>query len=198
MAASFGERPANGRLLLGIGVSLAVHLLLVLGYRGLGPAAPVFAPDEPMAIAVTIRPPPPPEPDPPRAVAPPPAPAVAAPTRTVRAAPPKKVIAVPARPKQEAAADPFVVQQPDTPAEDTPRFDMEAARRIARENAHLRDPGKEGSALAQFPEAPLQTESKLARGISRAKRANCKDGIPGVLLAPLYLMMDKKDSGCKW
>ena len=75
---------------------------------------------------------------------------------------------------------------------------MEAARRIARANAHLRDPGKEGTALAQFPEEPLQTESKLARAISKAKRPNCKDGIPGGLLAPLYLMMDKKNSGCKW
>ncbi|MBQ5949869.1 hypothetical protein [Massilia sp. ST3] len=196
MAASFGDRPANGRLLLGIGVSLAVHLLLVLGYRGLGLGAPVFAPDEPMAIAVTIRPPPPPEP--PQAVVVAPQAAAAAPTRTARAAPPKKVIAVPPKPEQEPAADPFVVQQPDTTAGDTPKFDMETARRIARENAHLRDPSKEGTALAQFPEEPLQTESKLARGISRAKRANCKDGIPGGLLAPLYLMMDKKDSGCKW
>ena len=95
-------------------------------------------------------------------------------------------------------ADSFVVEQKETPPEETPRFDMEAARRIARANAHLRDPGKEGTALAQFPEEPLQTESKLASAISKAKRPNCKDGIPGGLLAPLYLMMDKKNSGCKW
>ena len=193
-AASTSARPENGRLLLGIGVSLAVHLLFVLGYRGLGPVRSVFAPDEPTPITVTIRPPAPPPPEPPRAVAPPPRPASTAPARTVRTAPPKRVIAVPAT----SAPDPFLVQQPDTPPEETPQFDMDAARRIARQNAHLRDPGMEGTALAQFPEAPLQTESKLARGISRAKRANCKDGIPGGLLAPIYLMMDKKDSGCKW
>jgi hypothetical protein len=146
LTASYADRPAKGRLLLGIAVSLAVHLLFVLGYRGLGPAAPMFAPDDPRPIAVTIRPLPPPE----------------------------------------------------TPPEEAPKFDMEAARRIARENAHLRDPGKEGTALSQFPEEPLQTESKLARAIGKAKRRNCKDGIPGGLLAPLYLMMDKKNSGCKW
>ena len=190
--ASYAGHPANGRLLLGIAVSLAVHLLFVLGYRGLGPAAPVFAPDEPAPIAVTIRPPPPPEPPP--SLAPPQTPAVPKPARST---PRRKVIAVPKTPEQ-AVEDPFVVQQPETPPQETPKFDMEAARRIARENAHLRDPGKEGSALAQFPEAPLQTESKLARAIGKAKRRNCKDGIPGGLLAPLYLMMDKKNSGCKW
>ena len=190
LTASYADRPANGRLLLGIAVSLAVHLLLVLGYRGRGPA-PVFTPDAPTPIAVTIRPPPPPEP--PQRLAPP---QTAAASRPARAAPRKKLIAVPKTP--EKAADTFVVEQPETPPEETPRFDMEAARRIARANAHLRDPGKEGTALAQFPEEPLQTESKLARAISKAKRPNCTDGIPGGLLAPLYLMMDKKNSGCKW
>lgn len=189
---TFTSSYANRRLFLGITVSLTVHLLLVLGYRGLGPAAPVFALAEPAPIAVTIRPPPPPEP--PQRLAPPQTPAASRPART---APRKKIIAVPKTPKKEAEA-PFIVQQPETPPEAPPKFDMEAARRIARENAHLRDPGKEGSALAQFPEEPLQTESKLARAISKAKRPNCKDGIPGGLLAPLYLMMDKKNSGCKW
>jgi hypothetical protein len=55
-----------------------------------------------------------------------------------------------------------------------------------------------GTALERLPPKPLETESRLARGIQAAKRANCKDGIPGGLLAPLFLMMDKKDSGCKW
>jgi hypothetical protein len=36
------------------------------------------------------------------------------------------------------------------------------------------------------------------RAIGRAKRRDCKDGIPGGLLAPLILLLDKKDSGCKW
>ena len=184
---SFTASYANRRLLLGIAVSLTLHLLFMLGYRGMGPAAPVFAPAEPAPIAVTIRPPPPPEP--PQSLAPPQTPAASRPART---APRKKIIAVPRTPKKEAEA-PFVVQQPETPPGDAPKFDMEAARRIARENAHLRAPGDEGA-----PQEPLQTESKLARAISKAKRPNCKDGIPGGLLAPLYLMMDKKNSGCKW
>ena len=40
-------------------------------------------------------------------------------------------------------------------------------------------------------------DEKLARQIQSAARPNCKDGIPGGLLAPLVLLMDKKDSGCK-
>jgi hypothetical protein len=38
----------------------------------------------------------------------------------------------------------------------------------------------------------------MARAISSAKRRDCKDGLPGGLLGPLLLLMDKKDSGCKW
>jgi hypothetical protein len=105
------------------------------------------------------------------------------------------VIAVPE--SSRAEPDPFVVQQEET-AEPAPKFDMNAARAVARANAHLRDPSKEGTALAQFPEPALQTESKLARGIREAKRPDCKDGLPGGLLAPIYLLMEKKDSGCKW
>lgn len=203
LAASVAQGPGNGRLLLGIAVSLAVHALFVLAYRGLGPGAPVFDPPAPTSIAITIRPPAPPPP-PPEPEKEPPArvqPKREQPATPTRTAPPRRVIAVPPAPQRETPADPFVVQQPESPpppADSPPKFDMEAAKRIARENANLRDPFKEGTALAQFPEAPLQTESKLARGISAAKRRNCKDGLPGGLLAPLYLMMEKKDSGCKW
>ena len=34
--------------------------------------------------------------------------------------------------------------------------------------------------------------------IDDGKRADCKEGIPGGLLAPLYLLLKKKDSGCEW
>lgn len=196
--ASIGMRNGNGRILLGVVVSLAVHALFVLAYRGAGFSAPVFEP-EPAPITVTLRAPPPPEPEPepPRVEPKPPTPAPS----PARRPPPKRVIAVPATPSTPAPPDPFTVQQPEMPeqpSDEAPRFDMDAARRIARANAHMRDPSKQGTAHAQFPEPPLQTESKAARAISKAKRANCKDGIPGGLLAPLYLAMDKKDSGCKW
>jgi len=50
----------------------------------------------------------------------------------------------------------------------------------------------------RLPKPQLQTESKFERAIKAAKRPDCKDGVPGGLLAPIFLAMDKKDSGCKW
>ena len=200
---STARYPGNRRVVIGVVVSLALHALCVLAYRDTPFRTMALAP---AAIEVTIAPPPPAPPAPPEP--PPPAPPVARATpaapsapaaprsaRTARQAPPQAVIAVP----DESAAEPapFVVQQ-EADSAPPPRFDMDAARAVARANAHLRDPAKEGTALAQFPEPPLQTESKLARGIAAAKRPNCKDGLPGGLLAPIYLLMEKKDSGCKW
>ena len=92
-----------------------------------------------------------------------------------------------------APADPFA-EQP----QGAPKFDMEAARRSARKVASERDPAKAGTAVGQIPEKPLASETPLARKMSQAARADCKDGIPGGLLAPLLLAMDKKDHGCKW
>jgi hypothetical protein len=90
------------------------------------------------------------------------------------------VIAVTPEPAAPAQPDPFVVEQAPEPAPlDTPRFDPEAARRMARSLANMRDPAKEGTAIGQFPEKPLETETRAARAIGAAKRRNCKDGIPG-------------------
>ncbi len=75
---------------------------------------------------------------------------------------------------------------------------MNTAKQTARQLAGQTKLGREGHANAQFPDPPLETESKLGKAISRAKRRNCKDGVPGGLLAPLFLAMDKKDHGCKW
>jgi hypothetical protein len=99
-----------------------------------------------------------------------------------------------------AQPDPFTVQQAPEPASEpeTPRFDREAARKMARSLANIRDPAKEGTAVGQFPEKPLETETRAARAIGAAKRRDCKDGLPGGLLGPLLILADKKDSGCKW
>ena len=107
---------------------------------------------------------------------------------------------MPPAPAAPKAPDPFVVEQaPEPPPPtDTPRFDLEAARTAARSLANIRDPAREGTAVAQFPEKPLETETRAARAIGAAKRRNCKDGVPGGLLAPLLMLADKKDSGCKW
>ena len=114
-----------------------------------------------------------------------------------RRAPPN-LIALPA-PAVPAQTDPFTVEMPSAPsAPSAPRFDLDAARRMARSLASEPDPARAGTALAQLPVKPLQTDTRAARAISQAKRRDCKDGIPGGLLAPLILMMDKKDSGCKW
>jgi len=197
MALSFGEpvslQRGNRRIVIGVAVSIAVHALFLLAYRNTTFKTMEIGPAEPTVLSVMIAPPPPPEPEIVRPAAP--APSFPTAPRTTRPAPPQAVIAVPE--SASAAADPFVVQQEQNP-DPAPKFDMNAARETARANAHLRDPSKEGTALAQFPEPPLQTESKLARSISQAKRRDCKDGIPGGLLAPIYLLMDKKDSGCKW
>lgn len=95
-----------------------------------------------------------------------------------------------------------MAQQPAEPVPDSgseaPTFDLNAAKLSARQLAGQTRLGREGMANAQFPDPPLETESKLAKAISKAKRRDCKDGVPGGLLAPLFLMMDKKDHGCKW
>ena len=188
----------NRRFLAGVGVSAALHVLLIVAYRNAGTGVPAAVP-EPRPLVVFIRPPPPPPPPvPPRMQEAPQLQAGPVAQRSARKPAPQRVIAVPAS-AQEAPADPFIVQQPDAPAaEAAPTFDMNAAKQTARQLAGQTRLGREGTALAQFPDPPLETESKYAKAISKAKRRNCKDGLPGGLLAPLFLMMDKKDSGCKW
>lgn len=187
----------NRRIIAGVAISVALHGLFLAAYRESGFRTMQAVPDAPMVLSVLIAPPappaPPPPPEPPHARPAQAAPGAPAAPRARRPAP--AVIAVPEN--SSAGPDPFIVEQEQS-LEPAPKFDMDAARQVARANAHLRDPAKEGTALAQFPEPPLQTESKLARGIREAKRPDCKDGIPGGLLAPVYLLMKKKDSGCKW
>jgi hypothetical protein len=105
-------------------------------------------------------------------------------------------------PQPAAPADKaFTVDTPppkDTAPADAPRFNLDAARNVARKVANEPDPAKVGTALERLPPPPLRTESRLERGIKEAKRPDCKDGVPGGLLAPIFLAMDKKDSGCKW
>lgn len=188
------ERRMAQRIAAGVAVSLAVHALMLSSWRGTG-RAPEAPPEAPRPLAVRVQPPPPPPrvetPAPPRAAEP-----------AARAQAPRKrrpVIAVPPEPAAPGAPDPFVVEQePEPLPPDTPRFDLEAARRAARSLANIRDPAREGTAVGQFPDKPLETETRAARAIAGAKRRNCKDGIPGGLLAPLLLLADKKDSGCKW
>lgn len=192
------------RVMLGVGLSILVHGALLTAWRG--GASPADRPEPPRSIAVRIQPPPPPRVETPEP--PPPAPAptpraerpAPAPVPTRKPSTPRAVIAVSPDTERAGEPDPFIIEQPETPPapSETPRFDREAAKRSARALANMRDPAKEGTAVGQFPEKPLETETKAARVIGAAKRANCKDGLPGGLLAPLLLLADKKDSGCKW
>ena len=191
------ERRRTERVLLGVALSILVHGALLTAWRGGRSSAP---PEPPRPIVVRVQPPP--APAAPCVETPRPLPPAAArkPERPARAAKPRTppVIAIPPDTERAGEPEPFVVEQPETPPTETPRFDPEAARRTARSLANMRDPAKEGTAVGQFPEKPLETESRAARAIGAAKRRDCKDGIPGGLLAPLLLALDKKDSGCKW
>lgn len=188
------ERPY--RLLAGIAVSLALHALLLFAYRHAWQPPPAGAAPAVRTIAVWLRPPPPP------AAVPEPAPApkalahAARPARaTPRPAPATEVIAVP-DPSPGAAEKPdvFTVAPPAA----RPHFDRDAALKVAREMANEPDPAKAGTAVGQIAPKPYATETRMARAIASAKRRDCKDGLPGGLLAPIFLLMDKKDSGCKW
>jgi hypothetical protein len=194
-----GQR-RNG-IAVGLALSLALHALLLSTWRGSHPHAASDEAEQRRSIAVWLRPPPPPV-----------APAEEAPARTERAplrrAPPRRAHAPAPAPRERRiialppSPDAPVVVEPPTPravpGPAAPHFDVDAARRFARRIADDPDPARAGTAVGQFPQKPLETETRAARAIASAKRRDCKDGIPGGLLAPLYLMLDKKDSGCKW
>jgi hypothetical protein len=185
------------RIVAAIAVSLAVHAFVLNLQRRDVQSEPV---QEARPLAVRLRPPPPPAPRVEPAPSPVPAPRPAPrPPRRAQAETPPPVIAVDPAPAP-SQPDPFTVQQAPQAAQEpeTPHFDHEAARKMARSLSHIRDPAKVGTAIGQFPDQPLETETRAARAIGAAKRRDCKDGVPGGLLAPLLLLADKKDSGCKW
>jgi hypothetical protein len=180
--------------MLGLALSFALHAALLLSWRhGQAPHQAGEVARPPLTVRLRPPPPPPPKAEPVRA-APSSAKAGRAATPTRRRAP--DLIALPRQPAAAPPpADAFTVEPPAPAA---PHFDPEAARKLARQMANDPDPAKAGTALAQLPRKELENETKAARAIGRAKRRDCKDGIPGGLLAPLLLLMDKKDSGCKW
>lgn len=212
--------PASwSNLALGIAVSLLVHGLFIAFFRpGWAPPAMQYLPPPPLTVWLRMEPPPAPlETLPPPVVLTEPVlpalPAIQPEIRKEREHPrkaekksrpamtwvPPAVHDKPApsseteAPRQTGAADPFY---PSPPA--PVHFDAEAARRAARKMADEPDPARAGTPLAQLPPKALATETRLARNIRAAGRGDCKDGIPGGLLAPLLLALDKKDHGCKW
>jgi hypothetical protein len=199
------DRKQLTRVAAGIAISLAVHALLLSIQRQPQSPAPATSTHERLTVRLRAAPETPPAPEPARPAAQPEsAPKVQA--RPVpRTAPPRRIIAVPptAAPADEEGlhvdTPPAAPPPPaDASSSSAPRFNLDAARQAARRVANEPDPAKVGTPLERLPPKPLETEGKLERGIKEAKRPLCKDGVPGGLLAPIFLMMDKKDSGCKW
>jgi hypothetical protein len=183
-------RTPRWRIAAGIVISLLLHVAAVVLVRL--PEPRNVADPRTWLTTVEVRivaPPPPPEPE--QEVANKPGRvAVTEPRRQPRRAEPRKNAS-----KDESeqtvqpARDATLVLRP-AESGPAPHFDREAAKVTARDIA---------SELDTSPPKLRETrDEKLARQIQSAARPNCKDGIPGGLLAPLYLMMDKKDSGCKW
>jgi hypothetical protein len=200
--------PQRRSIALGIAVSLLLHGALITLWRHVQPSVPPDTAPRVESIAVWIRPlaakPPPPPPveviKPKREAKPVSKPklATARETPAVATAPaasPQAITVVPASPATPtASADTFRQETPETP-----KFDMEAARKTARKMAGERDPSRVGTAVGQIPDKPLQTETQLARDIAQGKRGDCRTAYAGAgLLAPVLMLLDKKDSGCKW
>lgn len=206
--------PAYGRrqlrpygVLAALLISLLLHALFLYGYRFSAPAPHTDEAKKVESLTVWIRPlaRPAPPPAPPAAAIHPERATAAATPRPANAAPRVAVKTPASETPTETTASVFTMPAPRDPqpvaeptADAKPKFDMEAARRAARQIATTPDPARAGLAVAQIPEKPIASETALARNIQGATRANCKDGLTGGLLAPIYLLMDKKDSGCKW
>jgi hypothetical protein len=192
------DRRQSTRIAAGIALSLAAHALLLAVYRQPATTLPA-SPPERLTIRLQAAPPP-------ADVKPAEAPPV--PRAPRRARKTRPVIAV-APEQRQSTGETYAVEPapatpapPSAPATTTRHFDLDAARSMARgmatKLANEPDPDKVGTALERLPKPALQTENKFERAIKGAKRADCKDGVPGGLLAPIFLALDKKDSGCKW
>lgn len=190
--------PARRRhLVLGAGV-LLLHLALLYGWRQAQPPPLPDTGPKVESITVWIRPPRP-------IIKPLPPPPPVARVEAKRDKKPVRAVATPGlmapatEPVQHAITAAPSASPADTPAADAPKFDREAALKTARAVAGERDPARIGTAVGQIPDQALRTETQLARDIASGKRGDCRTAYAGAgLLAPLVMLLDKKDSGCKW
>jgi hypothetical protein len=191
-------RPGRFGPALGWGISLLVHALLAAMLLHAVAHRPDDGPAAKRIDFILV---------PPRAVAPAPAPAPAqaAALRPRARARPAVVVPVPVTEPGPPAIDhatPAPTQAPES-SEETPNFDMAAARGIARKAARE---GTQG--LVALPERPPPTldpgremrEEQLARDVARSRRNDCRSAYSGMgLLAVLPLLKDAvTGSGCKW
>jgi len=204
MIAATVPRISTRRVLTGVALSMVAHVAILYAWR---PAPPPSIAPPPAPLVLHLQPPAPPVPAVEAAPPPLPSPPVAAAVRSKPAAPPtapRRVIAVAPKPSAGPAPEVVVEAQPvDTPAPPAPKkFDLDAARSTARIVGVQDAPNADDAPLArlkkQQQENEIRTESKAAQAISAAKRGDCKDGLPGGLLAPLIMMTQKAGTGCKW
>jgi hypothetical protein len=210
------------RLAPGLVVSLLLHVLLLALWRM--PSVSYAPPDarrwtEPLSVRLL-----PPKPlsaapaqtDPPPPLSParrPPHTAVAQPARPIPARPsldqpatdrpapartdPQAITVIPAAPDQPAASP----AKPATAQEAEPDVDVDKALAAARKMANNLEPPPMNWAAAKLNKGKEWKETRdqrLGRAISGAGRADCKTAYSGAgLLAPLFMLADKKDSGCK-
>lgn len=204
MSAATAPGLASKRVLAGVALSMVAHVALLYAWR---PApqpyqtAPVAAP-----LVLRLQPLAP-------LVAPLTSVQAPVPVATPRSAParaPRRVIAVAPKASGQSAPALAVEAQPldappepaSVPAPAPKKFDLEAARQSARVVGLQDAPNADDAPLARLKKQQLeeqfQPESKAARAISAAKRGDCKDGLPGGLLAPLIMLTQKAGTGCKW
>lgn len=207
MSAATAPGLASKRVLAGVALSMVAHVALLYAWRPAPQpyqAAPVAAP---LVLRLQpLAPSAPPAPPVTRVQAPVP---VAAP-RSAPARAPRRVIAVAPKASGQSAPALAVEAQPldappepaSVPAPAPKKFDLEAARQSARVVGLQDAPNADDAPLARLKKQQLeeqfQPESKAARAISAAKRGDCKDGLPGGLLAPLIMLTQKAGTGCKW
>lgn len=212
----YPARPRRGALAAGLAISFLLHVVLLALLRT--PSAPPAQREaqrwaEPLTIRIV---PPPPRPAP-----------VLIPVPAARVEPPPKAVK-PAGPVSKPASQPAVRPAPTpermatepsdnaaptaitvmpapsmdpAPQDNVPRFDPNAARAAARAMANDLNPSTNWAAekLNKGKEWKETKEERLGRNVANSARGDCRTAYAGAgLLAPLYMLMDKKDSGCKW
>ena len=196
MIAATMPRLSSQRVLIGVALSIIAHVVIL--YLGRPTPQPYIAPPLiPAPIVLRLQPPAPVAPPAPVVEA---APAARSKPATAPRAP-RRVIAV--APKPAASIEPEVVVEAQPVEAPAPKkFDLDAARSTARivglQDAPNADDAPLGRLKKQQQANEIRSESKAAQAISAAKRADCKDGVPGGLLAPLIMLTQKAGTGCKW
>lgn len=204
---TYPNGPRRSGLVAGLAVSILLHAVLLALWRV--PEAPPMPPEarrwaEP--LTVRILPPPPPVP---AARVEPPEPPAAKPEKAPRQRPAARAERDrPERQEPDSAADTAIAvpapsaEPAPAPAESAPKFDPDAARAAARAMANDLDVPSQNWAAEKLKKAREREETeneRLGRNIARSARPDCKTAYAGAgLLAPLLMLMDKKDSGCKW